>query len=319
MSALQPYSYHLVNLLLHFMTGVLAFLIVRKFMGRAGSSGFERESIAGFTGLLFLLHPLATESVAYVASRSEALSVLFFYGAFALFLYRRRDAIPWVESLGVLMLFAAAVMTKEHTAILPLLLLLTDYYWNPGFSFQGMRRNWRVYALLAGGGVLAARWVAGVLRHADTAGFSVKEFTWYQYFYSQCRAIWFYIRMFILPYGQNIDHEFAASRSILDHGAIIALLALIAVTAAAVWYRRKYQMASFGWLAFLLLIAPTSSFVPIADVVAERSADAWSAEHVFGIDPAAPAPARPSRPAQRRGPLRRLLSRVKRVVRVAVR
>jgi protein O-mannosyl-transferase len=40
-------------------------------------------------------------------------------------------------------------LTKEHTLVLPALLLLTDYYWNPGFSFSGIRRNWRLYVPIA--------------------------------------------------------------------------------------------------------------------------------------------------------------------------
>jgi tetratricopeptide (TPR) repeat protein len=109
-----------------------------------------------------------------------------------------------------------------------------------------------------------------VLRSADTAGFSIKDLTWYQYFYTQCRSIWLYIRIFFLPYGQNIDHDFPISHTLFDNGAIIALAALLALAAAAVYYRRRFPLASYGFLAFLLLLAPTSSFVPIMDPVAEH-------------------------------------------------
>ncbi|MGE5644508.1 MAG: tetratricopeptide repeat protein [Acidobacteriota bacterium] len=269
-SGMQPFSYHFVNLLLHVLTSGLAFLIARRLLERAGEKGFARDATAAFAGGLFLLHPLQTESVAYVASRSELLSVFFFYGAFALFLYRRKDAISWVESVGVLLLFAAAANTKEHTAVLPLLLLLTDYYWNPGFSLRGIRRNWRVYGLIAIAGAFALRMVWGIIRHADTAGFSMKEFTWYQYFYTQCRVIWLYIRMFFLPYGLNVDHDFPISFTVMQHGAVFALAALMAAAAAALYYRKRFPLASYGFFVFLLLLAPTSSIVPIADPVAER-------------------------------------------------
>lgn len=266
-SGMQTFSYHFLNLLLHLATGAFAFLIVRKFLDRAGESGWKREGLAAFAAGLFLLHPLQTESVAYVASRSETLSVMFFYAAFALFLYRRSEAIGWLESLGVAALFAAAASTKEHAAVLPALLLLTDFFWS---SWRGIRRNWRLYAILAAAAAAALRMVWHVLGGNNTAGFSVQGFTWLPSFYSQCRAIWLYIRLFVLPFGQNIDHDFAVSKTPLEHGAILGLAALLVAVGAAIYYRRRFPLASYGFLTFLLLLAPTSSFVPILDLVAER-------------------------------------------------
>ena len=124
--------------------------------------------------------------------------------------------------------------------------------------------------IIAAGAALAFRMVWSVLRSANTAGFSLKDFTWYQDFYTECRAVWLYIRMFFFPYGQNIDHDFAISHTPFEHGAVFGLIALVAVVAAAVYYRRRFPLASYGLFVFLLLLAPTSSFIPIADPVAER-------------------------------------------------
>jgi tetratricopeptide (TPR) repeat protein len=270
LSGLEPFPYHLLNLGLHFLTGWLVWLIVRRLLDRVGAGAPVREILAAFAAGLFLLHPVQTESVAYVASRSETLSVMFFYAAFCWFLYRRREAIGWWESVGVLLLFGAGVTTKEHVAILPALLLLTDYFWTPGFSFQGIRRNWRLYLLIAAGGLLALRFVWRELAQSDTAGFAVKEVPWHQYFFTQCRVIWRYIRLFFLPYGQTIDYDLPVSRNLLEHGAIVGLLGLLALGILAFHYRRRYPLASYGLLSFLLLLAPTSSFVPIADPIAEH-------------------------------------------------
>ena len=270
LSGMQTFSYHFLNLVLHVITGALCFLIVRRFLDRAGESGWKRDGLAAFAAGLFLLHPLQTESVAYVACRSEALSVMFLYAAFTVFLYRRSEAIGWLEALAVVALFAAAVSTKEHTAVLPALLVLTDIFWNPGASFRAVGRNWRLYAPVAIAGAVALRMVWRILRSADTAGFTLTAFTWEQYFYTQCRVIWLYVRLFFLPYGQNIDHDFAVSKTLFAHGAIIGLAALALAAAAAIYYRRRYPLASYGYLVFLLLLAPTSSFAPILDVVAEH-------------------------------------------------
>ena len=74
----------------------------------------------------------------------------------------------------------------------------------------------------------------------------------------------------MLPFGQTVDYDFPVSRTVFDRGAIFGLAALVAISVAAWIWRRRYPVASFGWFAFLILMAPTSSFVPIKDPVAER-------------------------------------------------
>jgi len=266
----DTFSYHFVNVVLHFFNGILVFLATRKVMSWAAVEKWLSVVLAIFAAGLFLLHPLQTESVSYVASRSETLSVFFVLATLVVFLYRNSDAVGFGRTVAILALFGAAVLTKEHTAVIPVLLLLTDYYWNPGFSIAGIRRNWRLYIPIVVLGALAFALVARVLSGAPTAGFGVKEFTWYQYFFTECRVIWDYLWMFLLPIGQNLDPDFPISRSITDHGAIIAILGLLVVTIAAWVYRRRFPLASYGWFVFLILIAPTSSFVPIRDPFAER-------------------------------------------------
>ena len=271
LSGTQPLSYHVFNLLFHLINAILLFFLVRRLLSRAGESGFTRDFLAAFAGAVFLLHPVQTESVAYVASRSESLSLLFFFAAFAAFLYRRSEAIGFGSSAIVVLLFGCALLVKEHAAVLPVLLLLTDYYWNqPPFSLQGIRRNWRLYVpimvLTVGGGVF----VWGVLQAADTAGFRVEGLTWYEYFFTQWRAIWVYIRLFVLPFGQSLDYAYPISRTPLDHGAILGLVGLLLLAGAAIYYRRRFPLASYGFFAFLILLAPTSSLVPIKDPLAER-------------------------------------------------
>ena len=113
------------------------------------------------------MHPIQTESVAYVASRSETLSVLFYYAAFCVFLYRRTESISWLRALAVMALFGAAVATKQHTLTLPLLLLLTDLFWAHGSAQGRMRkhsRNRLLYAFLAVAGACGAWFVWTSLR-----------------------------------------------------------------------------------------------------------------------------------------------------------
>jgi len=262
--------YHFVNVLLHLLNGALAFLIVRKVLQLARAEKTRIDILAAFAAGLFLLHPLQTESVSYIASRSETLSVFFLLTAFTVFLYRRSVSATWLVSLLVLLPFGAACLSKEHAVVLPAVLLLTDYFWNPGFSLTGARRNWKVYLPIAIGALAGLAFVGSILRTAASAGFNVKDFTWYQYFFTQCRALWRYILLFFFPVGQNVDHDFPISKTVLDHGAIVGLIALLALIAAAWIYRKRFPLISYGIFTLLLLFAPTSSFVPIQDTLVEH-------------------------------------------------
>jgi len=270
LAGLEPAGYHLLNLLFHCAAALAVYLIVRRLLAWERVTDWPREPLAAFAAALFLLHPLHTEAVAYIASRSENLSVMLFYAAFAVFLYRRGDGVGWSEAAAILVLFGAAVTTKEHTAVLPALLVMTDLWFRSGPALEAVKRNWRLYLPLAVAAAAAGGFVWRVLRSADTAGFAVEGVPWDKYFLTQCKVIWVYLRMFVLPYGQNIDHGYPVVASWADAAALGGLAALAATVAAAWQLRRRFRLAAFGVFSFLVLIAPTSSVVPIADPLAER-------------------------------------------------
>ncbi len=227
----DPQTFHSTNVILHFFTSVMATLIALKLLEWAGVERRMRAALAIFAGALFLLHPLQTESVAYVASRSEVLSVLFYYAAFAVFVWRpggiddgaarSRDPGAVRRRRGI----------KEHTLTLPVLLVLTDYFWNRG----GIRKNGILYAMLAVAGIVGGAYVWSVLRIGGNAGFGMRELTPVQFFFTEGRVIWTYVRMFFLPFGQNIDPDIAISHGPFDQGAIFGWIAL-----AAWWWRRGF-------------------------------------------------------------------------------
>lgn len=259
----EPLYYHWMNLALHATCGYFVWLIARKLAGQA--------LFAVFATAVFLLHPLQTESVSYVASRSEILSGLFFLIAWTIFLYRKQTSIRFSEAALVMLFFLFAITSKEHTAVLPAVLLLTDYFFNPGFSFKGIRDNWRIYApILAGAAAGVFLIVTRVLAGARTAGFGMKDLTPTDYLFTQFRSLVTYLRMFVLPLGQNVDHNVTISRSIGEELSWLCLAILLGLAALAWWKRKEFPLAAYGYFLFLVLLAPTSSFVPIQDVLVER-------------------------------------------------
>ncbi len=266
----DTFAYHAVNVFLHCGSAILVFFIVWKILEKATGQTACPRVLCGFAAVIFLVHPVQTEAVAYIASRSENLSVFFIFGALCVFLYRRSPAVSWGTAAAVLGLFVCAIGTKEHAIALPAVLLLTDYFWNPGFSTSGIRANWRLYGPMALAGCAAAAVVWEYVSHDAMIGFHIDGLTWYQYFFTECRAVFAYAGMFLLPLGQNVDHDFPISHSVFEHGAIFALAAAALLAMAAIVWRRRYPLAAYGYLVFLVLLAPTSSFIPIHDVFVER-------------------------------------------------
>ncbi|MGH9648368.1 MAG: tetratricopeptide repeat protein, partial [Bryobacteraceae bacterium] len=263
-------SYHVVNMLIHTANVCLVFLVVRKIAEWAAIAGKRRDLLSAFAAALFLAHPLQTESVAYIAGRSESLSALFLLAAYAVFLYRRNATVSFRIGASVLILYAFAAATKEQTVVLPAVLVLTDFFWGDPRGWRAVWRNWKFYAVFVVAGAIGLIKVWQVLAVAPTAGFHVQGIAWWQYFFTECRAIFTYLRMFVLPYGQTIDHDFPLSHTPWQYGAVFYMIAVAALVWACFHFRKRFPLPCFGGLLFLTLLAPTSSIVPIADPLAER-------------------------------------------------
>ncbi len=253
-------GYHSINVLLHWLSALLVFAIVRRLAGP--TAGVVSAIAAG----LFLVHPVQTEAVAYIAGRSDGLSAFFCFAAILVFVLGREAGVGWGRAAAILALFAAAVLTKENAAILPAALIAMD------FALEGtaaLKRNARLHAPVAAAGALGAGYVLWRLSYSTTAGFNAGT-PWQHYFYTQCRVFWRYVKLIVLPVDLNVDPDFAISKSLADPAAAAGLAGIVALAAAAWIFRRSMPLASVGFLIFLILLAPTSSFFPIKDLVAER-------------------------------------------------
>jgi protein O-mannosyl-transferase len=269
-SGLDPRAYHILNIWLHFFNTVLVFLIVRRIGSWVEPDAWKRNVLSLFAAGLFLLHPVQTEAVSYITGRSDVLSSLLMLAAIVVFTYRWPDRISTRWLLPILVLLGLACGAKEYAVVLPAVLLLTDCFWTSETAWAAIRKNRFMYSAIGILSMAGLAYVWRIIATAPTAGFSIKSFTWYQYFFTECRAVWVYLRLFLFPFGQNVDYDFPISRTLLEHGAWLGLLGL----ALAIWvswrYRGRYPLTCYGFFLFLLLLAPTSSFIPIMDPIFER-------------------------------------------------
>jgi tetratricopeptide (TPR) repeat protein len=267
----SPLGYHLLNLVIHAVNTGLVFVVLSRLLALPGYLSAREAGVGSLLGAaVFFVHPLQTESVAYIAGRSESLAAMFILLGYTIFLYRRAAAISWAETAMVLACFALGVGTKENAVSLAGVLVLTDIYWPRSIATGGLRRDWKLFTAMAVVAAVAVWKVFGILARAPSAGFSVRDITWYQYGFTEARAFFTYLRLAVIPIGQSIDHFYPVSHTILEHGAIVYLAALAGLIALGYAWRRRYPLACFGFFLTLILLAPTSSIVPIRDPLVER-------------------------------------------------
>jgi len=268
-SGTRTFSYHVGSLLLHAITAGIVFLLLDRLLDIA-EVRTNRQALALFGAGLFLLHPLQTESVAYIAGRSEVVAGLFYAAAWLVFVNNLGSAMKLLTTIEILLLAAAAVESKESAISLPAILFLTDLYWNPARLTQQIRNRAILYVPIVLGGLIAAVKILQSLTSGTAAGFSIAGVTPGLYALTQCRVILTYLRLFFLPVGQNGDWGLPLFRSLTDHAAWVYVLGMLAFVGVIVWSYHRARLLSFGLATFLVLLLPTSSIVPIKDAIAER-------------------------------------------------
>jgi hypothetical protein len=234
----SPLSWHIVDLLLHLLVVALLWDVLRKLIG--ARAGFIAAAI-------FAVHPLMTEPVAYVFARATLLATLFSLLAMRSWIAGKF----WIATLW----FAIAMLAKEECATLPLVLIL----------FPALKsRNHQERSAFVGMLVIAAAIGLRTLQAASAipgsgaganAGISPLS-----YLASQSVVIWRYLRLLIIPWGFSIDP------SLTRPPLWIAILAWIALAAVCLIPFR----GRFWFLMGLLLLAPSSSILPAADLAADR-------------------------------------------------
>ncbi len=296
---LNVWGYHAVNLAIHILAAWTLFGIVRRTLllpllrNRFGAAAVP---LALAIALIWTVHPLQTAAVTYIIQRTESLVSLFFL----LTLYcvirggSRVESGEWrVESeqpdtggtsgtrLSVPFLtphassltpiwYTAAVAccalgmaTKEVMAGAPLVVLLYDRTFLSGSFRRALAERWGLYlALAASWGIIA--WVLiGTDFHGGTTGFAAKRFTWQAYLLTQPGVLAHYLRMAFWPVGLCFDYRWPAAEwpaEVVAPGLLI--VALLALTG---WALVKRPAIGFLGACFFLVLAPSSSIVPLND------------------------------------------------------
>ena len=282
---IEPRGYRVVNVLLHLATALLLLAVVRAWGRRTATRSPTapdaidptRARLIDWTAfaaaLLWSLHPLTTAATTYVIQRAEILAALGTLAAAWMLLAGLRGGRHRWWALGMPIAVAFALLSKPTAIAAPPLLLLLDWTCSADRPTALLRKrglahlaNFLLLLLLIPLGV-----VDGLLATdagPKGAGLGVVGSTPLQYALLQVRALGLYLELALWPATLSIDHGAAAlasPRLALLGGLAWASLAIAAI--AGLWRRRWWGAVAGG---IILLLAPTSTIVPLADPVAEQ-------------------------------------------------
>ena len=266
----NPKSFHLTNILIHLLNGLLVWRILDLLSGRFGEPGPGSRMAALAGAGLYLLHPLQTEAVAYISSRSEVLCAFFAYAALLVFLGASpAGEMSWARSLAATLLLALSALSKEPGVAMAGVFVAFDLFSNSPPALKPLLRRWRLYVpMLAAASFVGIR-LYSILSREGTAGATAKHRP-LDYLLTQFAVMWHYVRLIVFPVGQNLDHDYPVVQAPGNIFTWAGLAALAAVLALLWRWRARYPLAFLGAIFFLILLAPTSSVVPIDDAMAER-------------------------------------------------
>ena len=259
-------GYHAVNLVIHALAALLLFGIVRRTLqGPRLQAVFGRDAlpVALVAALLWGLHPVQTESVTYISQRAESLMGLCYLATLYAFIrsVERRSA-GWAAASVAACLLGAGV--KEVIATAPLLVLLYDCAFVAGSPGTALRRRpWYYPALALTWVALAVLMARSHLESARGVGFS-EGMGAGTYALIEGKVLLKYLGLSVWPHPLVFDYGrdcfLPAGPALLPFGLVV----LAILGAAVLAWRRGLAPVGFLGIAFFLILAPTSSIVPIA-------------------------------------------------------
>lgn len=250
-------GYHAGNLLLHVASALLLFGIVRRTFRLIADAERESVTMAFAVAAGWSVHPLTTASVAYLSQRTELLMGAFYLLTLYAFIRGATTTRGGAWFAAAAIACALGMLSKEVMVTAPVLVLLYDRAFISGSWRETWRRNGRGHVGLAAGWLVLG-WVltSGLAQRSVGYGLGVSAI---DYALTEARAIAVYLRLAFVPGPLIFDYGPIYSPSV---GALLVMALLVGMTAWAV-----VRGSRIGFLAacFLVLLAPASSVVPVAE------------------------------------------------------
>lgn len=272
-SGLNPLGYHISNIILHIITSLLIYLTISALSGNS--------RIAFFAALLFAVHPVHTDSVAYISGRRDILSTLFYILGFYLFLESRKKKQSKLLILS-LAAYLLAIASKEMAVTLPAIFFAYDLI--SSLPDEGSLANrlsnalkkiissYKIFYLtFLVPAILFTCYKVLLKSPSNKEGFYGGDL--YIQFLTVSKILFYYIKLLFFPINLIADYSFNSfplSQSLLEPETILSLMALCAIAFLTLRLLCKNKIMAFSLIWFFVTLLPVCHIFPHHELLAEH-------------------------------------------------
>lgn len=262
----DPPPYHATNIIIHMMNCTLVFLLIYILSNNI--------VVSCFVGLLFGIHPLHVESVAWISGRKDVLYALFFLASLISYLGFLKEQKKIYYCL-CLLLFVLSLLSKSMAVSLPLVLILLDYFLNKKISWGSLKNKIPFFALSLLFGILALLSQQHAIRVDYTDDSPLKNL------FIASHGLVFYLEKMVFSFKLSCLYMYSTTHFEIMQARFLMSPFLIAAFTALIIYSARYtKKAIFGSMFYFVTLLPVLQLIPVGHAFA---ADRYTYIPLIGI------------------------------------
>ena len=273
-------GYHLVNIFIHLFCAILIYFLSRKTLALAmtGTDLRDERIIAFFAALIWLVHPVNTQTVTYVVQRMNGLATMFFLLSFYGYILGRQRESGTARTryfLLALLSWLFALGSKEIAVMLPPVVLLYEWLFFQKGEVVWLKNNISYIALFSLLMIIPVVCYSGLSPlGAVLAGYEFRDFSLLERVLTQTRVVIHYASLLFFPAASrlSLEHDFSISTTVADPmNTMLSLVVLVALTWLSLAKAKENRLLFFGILWFLINLVLESSLIPLEIIFEHRT------------------------------------------------
>lgn len=256
---LDVVGYHVINIIIHIVTGILLYLFLYETLMLSGKEVHQKRVlwIALLSSLLWVSTPVQTQAVTYIVQRMTSMASMFYILSFLFYIWGRTSTgfRRWGYGALTILSFFLSYGSKQIAVTLPILLVIYEYCIFQRCNIRGifkLRRNYLMVITIIL--IVMAKFLIILLPYMPTGGYALKE-----RIYTQSRIIIYYLTLLIfpLPERMSLNYDYPLSRTLfIPVTTIVSLATFFLLLAYAIFSVKKHPLLSFLILWFMITITP---------------------------------------------------------------